>query len=152
MRTIAFLVLLWLLLSAAGYWISNSIFETSELQELTTNGQSVYGQVLAKYPENHASISYSYVVDGVQYHGSGSAGFGNPPFDEIKPGQDVVVIYDPADPSISYLGSPEAKLINQRTGKALFTFTMSFVWLLILSIVYLVSRMIKKASLTDKLT
>jgi hypothetical protein len=46
-------------------------------------------------------------VDGKQYAGTGSAGRGNPNFDQIQIGQEMIVFYDPDIPEKSILGYPQ---------------------------------------------
>jgi hypothetical protein len=68
------------------------------------------GQVTALEPTNHQAVRYKYVVDSNEYTGRGNAGHGNPLFENMRVGQTVLVFYDPANPQLSSLGRPEARL------------------------------------------
>lgn len=73
-----------------------------------SNGIAVYGTVTAREPENHQIIRYSYSVGQQTYSGTGHGGRGNPSFGELSIGDRVVVFYDPANPSLSCMGYPQA--------------------------------------------
>jgi hypothetical protein len=74
-----------------------------------SNGVGVYGKVTAKEPENHQIIRYAYVVGQQTYSGVGHGGRGNPSFGELNVGDSVIVFYDPANPSNSVMGNPQAR-------------------------------------------
>jgi len=105
-------LLIWAALSGVGYGIGAFIFDEAqtELRHFVEDGKPIWGKVIAKDPENHATIRYTYVVDGTSYSGQGGSGRGNPRFDDIKVGDNVVVYYDPTDPAKSFMGYPQYKL------------------------------------------
>jgi len=78
-------------------------------------GIATFGKVTAKEPDNHATVRYSFDVDSKTYFGGGSAGFGTSSFDELKVGDDVLVVYMPNNPSVSCLGHPKALLKDDLT-------------------------------------
>lgn len=83
---------------------------------LVKRGVSVEGVVVAKEPENHRFIRYSYSVGQNTYSGLGSAGHGNPRFEELHVGDKVTVFYDPSNPDLSFLGNPQNQLNSVTRG------------------------------------
>lgn len=82
----------------------------AKLKNLVERGRPSYGKVIDKDAGDHRRIDYTYNVDGTEYTGSGQGGAGNANFDELSQGTTVWVYFDPANPSISCLGSPEYEL------------------------------------------
>jgi len=83
--------------------------EAPRYRGLATRGIEIKGVVVAKEPENHSFIQYSYEVHQQKYRGVGNAGGVNPPFGDLKPGDQVRIYYDPKDPSASLLGDPRSQ-------------------------------------------
>jgi hypothetical protein len=103
---IAFLIV-WLILAGVGYSLGSFVFDRSEADSFAEKGNPVYGKVTAKDPNNHAAVSYIYKVNEKEFQGIGGAGRGNPSFDQLQIGQQVVVFYNPLNPQISMLGYPQ---------------------------------------------
>jgi hypothetical protein len=76
---------------------------------LARRGVETEGRVVAKELENHRFIRYSYEVGGQTYSGLGSAGRGNPEFEQLNIGDRVKVFYDSDNPKESFLGNPQAQ-------------------------------------------
>ena len=93
-----------------GYAFSKLAVDSSDLRRFSENGVAVYGEVTGKDPADHQRVEYSYHVDGVSYHGKGQGGSGNPSFQDLQIGQQVVVFYDPARKESSFLGYPQIDL------------------------------------------
>lgn len=107
MKHVAIFFFIWLILSIIGFGVGSLVFNQNSLQQFTDKGIPIYGKVIATEPENHQLIQYEYVIAGNQYTGAGNAGRGNPNFDQIQIGQQVVVFYDPKSPENSILGYPQ---------------------------------------------
>ena len=71
------------------------------------------GVVTGLEPANHQAVRYKFDVSGNEYSGVGRAGYGNSEFCCLSVGQNVIVYYDPADPSKSCLGIPEKLIKNE---------------------------------------
>lgn len=117
-KFVATLVILWFVLITASHFIAIWILNPSNLQRFVDRGIPVYGRVVSKDEENHRLVVYSYDVDGVQYTGSGHGGAGNPPFDQIVVGQEILVFYDREKREDSIMGYPQTDLQS----------TNQFVW------------------------
>jgi hypothetical protein len=83
---------------------------------LASRGVETTAVVIAKEPENHSFIRYSYHVNGQEHVGAGSAGGINPRFEDLKPGDAVRVYYDPRDPVSSLLGDPKLQYASIMRG------------------------------------
>jgi hypothetical protein len=105
-------VLLWLICAGAiAFWISGGSW--GKYSGLVRRGVPTQGIVEKTEPNNHAQVRYFYDVGGQRYFGVGRAGFGNPSFDLLKPGVQVLVFYDPEHPDDSCLGSPTVLLRSE---------------------------------------
>jgi hypothetical protein len=71
------------------------------------------GLVTALEPADHQAVRYKFDASGNTFSGVGRAGFGNPEFCCLSVGQNVIVYYDPADPSESCLGIPQELINNE---------------------------------------
>jgi hypothetical protein len=136
MKTILTLVIVWILLTFLGVWFGNQIFDSSEIYPLVVRGESVWGTVKTKDKENHRTIGYVYSVDEREYSGTGQSGFGNPDFEEIRIGEDVIVIYDPQNPEKSYLGYPEYELAANGRAASFLAYIFSAVSFIFIAIAY----------------
>jgi hypothetical protein len=116
MKTFIVFALLWLVLAIIGAEIGNLLLNSADLNEFTEKGIPIYGKVTAKEPENHQTVRYIYEVNGKQFDGAGSAGRGNPPFNEIQIGQKLVVFYNPESPEKAILGYPQMYAGSNRGG------------------------------------
>ena len=108
MKLVIYLFLTCIVFSVIGAMFGNWAFGSSELDRFEKKGVSIYGKAIEKYPENHATIKYSYEIEGKQFFGFGNAGNGNAGFDEIRIGQKVIVFYDRESPEISMMGYPQS--------------------------------------------
>ena len=106
----------WLVLivvfGTAGYLL----VRPSTSSSLRDNEIVTQGRVIAKEPDNHRIIRYSYTVNGQTYTGIGHGGGGNPKFDDLEIGHSVQVVYDSKNPSESFMGFPEHDVQVNRTG------------------------------------
>src|SRR6266850_3538187 len=76
-------------------------------ERVTHVGSRTSGTVVAKEPQNHLGIRYTYTVGGTRYEGSMSAGWGGiPPLEQVQIGQVISVAYWPERPSVSVPGNP----------------------------------------------
>lgn len=107
MKKYLILVPIWLILATLSGFIGFRIVNPMADYRLSKDGVMVMGRVTKKEPENHRFITYTYVAGGQTYNGLGNGGNGNPDFEDISIGQDVVVFYDPGSPQISSLGYPK---------------------------------------------
>lgn len=141
MRKYVLVIVMWLVLvvvfGAAGYILVRPA--TSET--LRNNPIVTQGRVVAKEPQNHGIIRYSYTVDGQTYTGIGHGGGGNPKFEDLAIGNLVRVVYNSKKPSESFMGFPEHDLRVNRAGAIFFALVPStFISLTVLGLLILVSR------------
>ena len=110
MKTVLGLAFIFLVIWAVSFGFVYSIgylgLGQERLDALTNFGIQSRGKVVAKQPQEHRTVIYSYRVSDVDWTGVGRAGRGNPEFDELVVGQDVAVYYDPQNPADSILGDP----------------------------------------------
>jgi hypothetical protein len=111
--------LIWLALTIASAAFAIKSLDWMDYNYLVKRGVAVKATVTAKEPDNHRFIRYSYSVDQKTYNGLGSAGHGNPRFEELNVGDKVTVVYDPVNPDLSFLGDPKDQL-NSVTGGVIF--------------------------------
>lgn len=86
-------------------------------RRLAERGATARGVVTAKGPDTE--VHYSFEVDGTVYSGVGAAGYGNPEFEALSDGDDVMVSYMPGKPSDSMLGLASEHLRDQNRAIAL---------------------------------
>jgi len=82
-------------------------------RRLATRGVEARGIVLELHPEIHATLTYKYQVGGSTFRGQTQPWPPNPPLQQIKVGQEVVIYYDPEHPEVSALGDPHLMLNNE---------------------------------------
>ena len=119
-----------------GFTIGSFIFDSSDFNKFEERGVAVYGKVIDKEPQNHARIIYTYNVNGKQYTGYGGAGRGNPRFDQIEIGEQIVVYYDAEFPESSIPGYPQFYRGNNYWGVILTTIFLPIIPLTIIFIFY----------------
>jgi hypothetical protein len=102
--------IIWLVLACVSAMVPFFLLDTFKYYRLSTVGILTQGRVIAKEPDNHQFIRYSYRDSNQTYTGIGSAGYGNPSFKDINVGQLVRVFYDPEDPRKSCLGDPTPRV------------------------------------------
>jgi hypothetical protein len=83
------------------------------LEHLTTRGVQTQATVTELTPKEHLTLRYEYQVDGKKFEQQGAPWRPNPPLDEIKVGDSLVIYYDPVYPSVSVLGDPKPMLTNE---------------------------------------
>lgn len=106
----------WLIFAA--FFFVGSVFALDGVKyfRLAKLGSETRGSVISKEPDNHFFIRYSYQVDGQAYQGIGSAGRGNPSFEDLNLGDPVRVYYDPKDPRSSLLGDASQQFASISRG------------------------------------
>ncbi len=81
-----------------------------QLVNFAGRARTTTGTVTAREPANHAIVRAVYEVDGARYEIADSViGPPNPDFDAVRPGDKVMVYYDPAAPSRAVLFEPQAR-------------------------------------------
>jgi uncharacterized protein DUF3592 len=121
MRSVLIIVVTWLIFASLFFIGSLFALDAVKYCKLTTQGVQTSGLVIAKEPENHFFIRYSYTVNGQTFEGLGSAGRGNPKFEDIKTGDLLRVYYDPSDPGSSLLGNPNVQFASIKRGVVFIT-------------------------------
>jgi hypothetical protein len=107
---------IWFAFALVGFVIGMIATDWREYYELSERGIKAEGRVVAKEPENHKFIRYSYEAGEQTYSGIGSAGRGNHSFEDLNIGDPLVVFYDSDAPSISCLGYPSSHLRDSTAG------------------------------------
>ncbi len=82
-------------------------------RRLRENGVHADGWVTLKGLGAPDAVSFSFEAGGKTYGGTGKAGYGNRQFNELQPGDRVLVFYLPQDPSVNCLGDPSEHLRDQ---------------------------------------
>jgi hypothetical protein len=100
------------------FFFGESVFALDGVKylRLAKLSRETRGSVISKEPDNHFFIRYSYQVDGQAYQGIGSAGRGNPSFEDLNLGDPVRVYYDPENPNSSLLGNPSQQFASISRG------------------------------------
>jgi len=98
---------------------------------LVRSGDTTEARVIGKEPDRHRGVRYEFSVKGQTYTGVGRAGFGNPDFDFLKVGDQVLAYYLPDQPSVSCLGRPGALLRNDSIPLLLAAFLFPTIVLLV---------------------
>jgi hypothetical protein len=91
--------------------------------QLAERGAIVIGRVTGSFPTEHGTIEYTYVVDGHTYTGGGRVSGSNPRPEQLRPGDNIRIVYDPKAAHVSCACSPQDDLANERRdnlGLALF--------------------------------
>jgi Protein of unknown function (DUF3592) len=144
MKYILILFSVWLFFAVVGLGIGLLIFNSSSLNHFVEKGVPIYGRVTLKEPDEHQLVTFTYEVNGKQYTGIGNADRGNPAFDKIQIGEQVVVFYDSENPEESILGYPRL-YARANNGMALFLAIFLPIFPLILtSIILLLYRASKR--------
>jgi hypothetical protein len=107
-------VILWLLLAVLAFIAMGSV-NLPLFHRIRANGVRQQAIATKLTPEFHYTVCYEYQVDGAKFEGQDQSWPPNPPLNEIKVGQSLVVYYDPQNPSRSVLGNPEPRLMNELT-------------------------------------
>ena len=115
-RKILVIAVTWLAFALIFFLGSVFAFNGIEHFRLAKRGTETKGSVISKEPNNHFFIRYSYKVGGQAYQGIGSAGRGNPRFEDLNVGDPVRVYYDPNNPTTSVLGDATQHLASISRG------------------------------------
>jgi hypothetical protein len=107
-RAIIFGIIVAVLFGVIGYSGGYRIFDQGHLHHLASTGVRTQATVSAKDRDNHRSIRYVYEVSGKRFEGSGSPERVGRQFDQVNLQDQISVLYDPVNPSDSFLGDPEA--------------------------------------------
>jgi hypothetical protein len=75
---------------------------------IAKNGVSGKGIVFQLLPQDHNGVRYNYKSDNKTFEGMRNSSPPNPPFNQLKKGQEVTVYFDPQHPEISLLGDPKS--------------------------------------------
>lgn len=86
------------------------------LVEVGVSGQA---SVLELLPKIHNTVRYEYHVGGHMFEGQMQSWQPNPPLEQLRVGQPLVIYYDPQHPAQSVLGNPKPMLQNETISVAL---------------------------------
>lgn len=119
MKLIAKLLLVWLLLSVLCYLIATKRYSTDgDFQE---HMAKTIGTITGIYPEDHASISFDYIVNGEKYSAVGGTNYGFPSISSLHLGQQIEVYYDTRNPGIARSTDPGSEIPQNQTQVAFIT-------------------------------
>ena len=104
--------ILWLVLAAV-FAIGIGSLKVPLLNRLIAHGVKAQATAVKLTPEFHNTVRYEYQVDGTKFEGQDQSWLPNPPLQQIKVGQPLVIYYDSLNPSISVLGDPKPMLNNE---------------------------------------
>jgi hypothetical protein len=93
-------------------------------RRLAARGVSGRATVVELLPQAHDLVRYQYAVDGQTFQGQMQSWQPNPPFEQLRIGQSLVVFYDPRHPDASVLGDPKPILRNETVSVLLAAFGM----------------------------
>ena len=84
----------------------------------------VLGQatVVELHPEFHGTVRYEYQVQGRPFQGQTQPSAPNPPLEQLRLGQSLVLYYDRERPEKSVLGDPKLMLKNEPLSSMIATF------------------------------
>jgi len=104
--------ILWLVLVAVAA-IGVGGLNVPLFNRLTAHGVEAQATAVKLTPEFHNTVRYEYQVGGIKFEGQDQSWLPNPPLEQIKVGQALVIYYDPLNPSRSVLGDPKPMLTNE---------------------------------------
>ena len=78
---------------------------------LSRSGVIADGAVTATFPQDHGTIEYTFSASGRKFSGAGSVSGSNPRPEQLRPGDPVRIVYNPA---VSCACSPTADLANAK--------------------------------------
>lgn len=114
-------------LSIIGRGIGYAVFDPAPFEHMAKVGVLAEGTVIGKDRENHATITYAYVIRGSEYRGTGH-NIGNfSSIDQVQLGDRFAIYYDPDKPEMSVLGDPRDDLASQYTGILFLTIALPLV-------------------------
>lgn len=121
MKRLVLVFLIWFGCAVVFLAVGAFALEAPRYHGLARTGVATKGVVVAKEPENHSFIRYSYHVNQQEYAGVGNAGGINPPFENLNLGDTVTVYYDPKNPGSSLVGDPKEQYASIIRGIAFVT-------------------------------
>ena len=120
----AFVVIWIICASVASYLLAQKNW--TSYYRIANNGVSEKATVFQLLPQNHNLVRYSYKFGDKTFEGMRGSSPPNPPFNQLKQGEEVTVYFDPQHPEISLLGEPKAifkdETIAVATGGVVFPF------------------------------
>ena len=82
-------------------------------RRLAARGVSAQAKVVELLPNNHNTVRYEYRVAGRTFQGRMQSWQPNPPREQLRIGQQLVIYYNPDQPGESVLGDPTPILKNE---------------------------------------
>ncbi|HUA37127.1 MAG TPA: DUF3592 domain-containing protein [Candidatus Sulfopaludibacter sp.] len=82
-------------------------------------GVTGQARVIELLPKIHNTVRYEYHVGGLVFEGQMQSWLPNPPLEQLRVGQPLVIYYDPQHPAESVLGDPRPMLQNEMFSVAL---------------------------------
>jgi hypothetical protein len=90
--------------------VASLVVRVDVAARFASRARAAQGMVIAREPNNHASVRVRYEVDGVTYEVADSfIGPPNPDFDTVRVGDNVAVYFDPEAPSRAVLAEPTVR-------------------------------------------
>jgi hypothetical protein len=86
---------------------------------LVAVGVSGQASVVELLPKIHNTVRYDYRVGGQVFEGQMQSWQPNPPLEQLRVGQPLVIYYDPQNAAESVLGNPKPMLENETISVAL---------------------------------
>jgi hypothetical protein len=99
-------------------WVACGLVGTAALTAADASNQRLYSTLIKRgvqvdatvtrtEPQNHSTVFYTFVADGVTHSSSSVSWPPNPAASELSIGDDLYVVYDSADPSTSCACDPQ---------------------------------------------
>jgi hypothetical protein len=88
-------------------------------RRLAEAGVSSQASVVELLPKIHNTVRYEYRVGGRIFEGRMQSWQPNPPLEQLRVGQPLVIYYDPQHPAQSVLGNPKPMVQNETISVAL---------------------------------
>src|SRR5437016_1543104 len=82
-------------------------------RRLAVRGVLGQANVIELLPNSHSTVRYEYGVRGQTFQGQTQSWAPNPPLNQLRVGQAVVICYDPKHPETSVLGDPKPIFKNE---------------------------------------
>jgi hypothetical protein len=92
--------MLWLILAVV-FALGIGSLNVPLFNRLITNGVREQATAVKLTPEFHNTVCYEYQVGGMKFEGQSQSWLPNPPLEQIKVGESLVIYYDPLNPSRS---------------------------------------------------
>lgn len=82
-------------------------------ERLSRDGVMTQGWVTGKSDDKQRKVYYAFRTDVKMFTDTGTGGFGNPEFEQLGEGDEVLVYYLRSDPEVSCLGDPSDRVRRQ---------------------------------------